>query len=367
MDIAEIIFRYHPEFASAMMRDGGVGGDLTRGELRRRFPTLRFRPRRETQAIIEAFRRNPASLRSTLAKSAGFASGATGARLGIRNPLLGRLAAGARALAPKLLGAGTGIDLGVKLGKVVYPRVRSSLPGTSETIRRELMLQSPSTPISTLIEAAQEFNQEQEDLENLIRGPRRSSAREKAAAAELLQSMEEDMQSMRDERRALRAATQLRGGTRAVSSPSELGAVVALGGDDGPESPSVEDVASVLEAMVQDLPKVSSPAIRDREFMVRERPLSSFEKARFQRDRRVSVPYAGKTRYDLDIPDHMRETAIVSQPLPRAVTRDMIKPRRRLQPTSPGTFGELLDESITDFQGAPMMSEREILRMLRGE
>jgi len=43
------------------------------------------------------------------------------------------------------------------------------------------------------------------------------------------------------------------------------------------------------------------------------------------------------------------------------------RPRRRLQPTAPGIFGELLDESITDFQGAPMMSEREILRMIRGE
>lgn len=166
--------------------------------------------------------------------------------------------------------------------------------------------------------------------------------------ADTLERMEEDLQSMRDEGRAIRAS--------APRPPLPV--------NDEPESPSVEDVASVLEAMVKNLP---SPAIRDSQFMLRERPLSSFEKARFQRDRRVNVPYAGRTRYDLDIPEHMRKAAVVSQPLPRAVTRDMIKPRRRLQTTSPGTFGELLDESITDFQGAPMMSEREILRMLRGE
>jgi|8_EtaG_2_1085327.scaffolds.fasta_scaffold00884_6 hypothetical protein len=56
---------------------------------------------------------------------------------------------------------------------------------------------------------------------------------------------------------------------------------------------------------------------------------------------------------------------VTSQQQSSAMRADRARPRRRLQPTAPGIFGELLDESITDFQGAPMMSEREILRMIR--
>ena len=65
--------------------------------------------------------------------------------------------------------------------------------------------------------------------------------------------------------------------------------------------------------------------------------------------------------------DTIRVPKITPQRQSSAMRADRAKPRRRLQPTAPGIFGELLDESITDFQGAPMMSEREILRMIRGE
>ncbi len=268
---------------------------------------------------------------------------------------------------------GTGISGGTTLAGLLYPMVRRDLPLTGEAARRndtremirERALLRAAEP--TLIEAAQEFNQEQEDLRNLIGAPNSSRRIGPDLTLEQIdrQTREEDF--ARRVRATERALDPFPGSPRLDSPERDAIAVLMAGDEDDVSESPVEDVASVLEAMVQDLPEVSSLAIRDRQFVPRERPLSSFEKARFQRDRRVSVPYAGKTRYDLDIPDHMRETAIVSQPLPRAVMRDMIKPRRRLQPTSPGTFGEFLDESITDFQGAPMMSEREILRMLRGE
>ena len=61
----------------------------------------------------------------------------------------------------------------------------------------------------------------------------------------------------------------------------------------------------------------------------------------------------------------IRVPKVTSQQQSSAMRADRTRPRRRLQPTAPGIFGELLDESITDFQGAPMMSEREILRMIR--
>jgi hypothetical protein len=65
--------------------------------------------------------------------------------------------------------------------------------------------------------------------------------------------------------------------------------------------------------------------------------------------------------------DRIRVPKITSQRQSSAMRADRARPRRRLQPTAPGIFGELLDPSVTDFQGAPMMSEREILRMFRGE
>jgi len=61
----------------------------------------------------------------------------------------------------------------------------------------------------------------------------------------------------------------------------------------------------------------------------------------------------------------IRVPKVTPQQQSSAMRADRARPRRRLQPTAPGIFGELLDESITDFQGAPMMSEREILRMIR--
>jgi hypothetical protein len=212
-----------------------------------------------------------------------------------------------------------------------------------------------------------------ENLESLIGDTRGRSRRERGTirdprsglsvfqsnmAADLLQRMEEDSQSMRDEEAAIRASAP-RPPLPASDEPAS----------DEPESSSVEDVASVLEAMVQD--------IRGRDVSVRPLPASGFRYTMIGGDRDQFLdalpPEARQTAQGLyDLSNRARAASRLADAgggaaLPRAVMRDMIKPRRRLQPTSPGTFGELLDESITDFQGAPMMSEREILRMLRGE
>jgi len=305
------IARRAPELVSRLMRRGSIGSD----ELASLTQNLTPAQKKAVTENLDAFR--------SYFRQARRAQVAGSGRAFLKRPL---------GMTPGQLVNRMGIAgaLGGLLKGAVYPRVRGSLPGMDEVVRRELMEQSPSLPVSTLIEAAQEFNQEQEDLKNLIRGPRSSSARERAAAEELLQSMEEDMQRMRDDRRALRAATTLRAGTRARPSAPEMGdavegmypnealmqdAITALrkieqdltpeqaerqrvreedfarrvraterafdpfpgsprldfpereaitvlmagDEDDVSESPSVEDVASVLEAMVQDLPKVSSP------------------------------------------------------------------------------------------------------------
>ena len=129
-------------------------------------------------------------------------------------------------------------------------------------------------------------------------------------------------------------------------------------------SPVFDQKPEIFEDILSTL-KLTGPAgisIKDRPLVPQMRPLSE-EERRFSTDRRINVPYAGRSRFH-----NMKEiprTAIVPQAESSAMRADRARSRRRLQPTAPGIFGELLDESITDFQGAPMMSEREILRMIR--
>tara|TARA_Y100001973_G_C5141712_1_gene303289 strand:+ start:78 stop:1106 length:1029 start_codon:yes stop_codon:yes gene_type:complete len=342
MDIIEIIFRHHPELASAMMRGEGIGADLTRGQLRRMFGTLRHRPRKETEAIIRAFRQNPAALRSALAQSAGFGSGAAGASLGITNPLLRRGRLGMRVLGKGALTAGTAYEIGKRLKDVAYPIIRDDLPGVAEQddlrLQRQLLEGSP-----VLTEAAERFM-----------AGRRADDLERALVEQATGIDEATLSSEAARRRQEARRQEIADFNNNRVRPA------------APEVTRQRQDERNLEELLSEF-ELTGPAIRDNQFMPQERPLSRLEKARFQRDRRVNVPYAGRTRYDLDIPDHMRRTATVSRPQPPAITEDMIRARRRLQPTAPGIFGELLDESITDFQGAPMMSEREILRLIRGE
>ena len=129
-------------------------------------------------------------------------------------------------------------------------------------------------------------------------------------------------------------------------------------------SPVFDQKPEIFEDILSTL-KLTGPAgisIKDRPLVPQMRPLSE-EERRFSTDRRINVPYAGRSRFHNM--EEIPRTAIVPQAESSAMRADRARSRRRLQPTAPGIFGELLDESITDFQGAPMMSEREILRMIR--
>ena len=225
-------------------------------------------------------------------------------------------------------------------------------------------------------QSIQGLNREAGPLDAVARPPRRSSYRD-AAEAELAemravmdalpQAREEDFQRrVRATQRAIppldsprpriadtvrEALTDPRRTEETTQAPVEVRAPVSDPVD------KIEDILSTL--------KLTGPAgisIKDRPLVPQMRPLSEEEK-RFSTDRRINVPYAGRSRFH-----NMEEipiTAIVPQEESSAMRADRARPRRRLQPTAPGIFGELLDESITDFQGAPMMSEREILRMIR--
>ena len=92
MDEIVKLLASHPEFSSWLMSDS-YGRGMTRGDLRKAFPSLRFRP--EGEAIVRLYRKDPTALRRAASLASGFSSGADAARL-----------TGLRSLLPRLAGAG---------------------------------------------------------------------------------------------------------------------------------------------------------------------------------------------------------------------------------------------------------------------
>ena len=95
MDEIARLLTSHPEFSSWLMSDSYTK-DVSRGDLRRAFQTLRFRP--EGEEIIRLFQRDPTALRRAASVASGFSSGADAARL-----------TGLRSLLPRLAGVGRGL------------------------------------------------------------------------------------------------------------------------------------------------------------------------------------------------------------------------------------------------------------------
>jgi len=107
MDEIARLLTSHPQFSSWLMSDGYIK-DVSRGDLRRAFATLRFRP--EGEEIIRLFKTDPTALRRAASVASGFSSGADTAGL-----------TGLRSLMPRLAGVGRGLAGGVAgiLGSVV--------------------------------------------------------------------------------------------------------------------------------------------------------------------------------------------------------------------------------------------------------
>lgn len=99
MDEIARLLTSHPEFSSWLMSDSYTK-DVSRGDLRRAFQTLRFRP--EGEEIIRLFQRDPTALRRAASVASGFSSGADAARL-----------TGLRSLLPRLAGVGRGLSGGL--------------------------------------------------------------------------------------------------------------------------------------------------------------------------------------------------------------------------------------------------------------
>ena len=95
MDEIARLLTSHPEFSSWLMGDSYTK-DVSRGDLRKAFQTLRFRP--EGEEIIRLFQTDPTALRRAASVASGFSSGADAARL-----------TGLRSLLPRLAGVGRGL------------------------------------------------------------------------------------------------------------------------------------------------------------------------------------------------------------------------------------------------------------------
>ena len=162
---------------------------------------------------------------------------------------------------------------------------------------------------------------------------------------------------------AIRAAAQEQGESPDVSLsltaeagdlPSLLSPELDMSIDSGSPFGLPDDLSDLVEIIAQE--ETESPADQLKKI------ISTLELSG------PSLRQSSLDSFNAPVPtDTIRVPKITSQRQSSAMRADRAKPRRRLQPTAPGIFGELLDESITDFQGAPMMSEREILRMIRGE
>lgn len=393
MDIIELIFRHHPELASAMMRGDGIGADLTKGELRRMFPTLRFRPQKETENIIKAFRQNPAALRSSLAQSAGYGSGATAARLALANPMLARGSAVAR--------GGTGTGFGILALEAILDADRD-LPGIQAVGRssgrgrilgrdtlRQTPFSGPSRP-EDMVRMSDIIYEGAEDPRTIA----------PAGASQTMTRLDTDDVFMGSDNGNVFLEDELDNFERMQGQVAEgradAGTLVI------PGSPRTErrrndrvGPSSRLERdLVEQARGLLSPKATQKRQGERRQEIANFDNNRVRpaapempRGIRPDEPEMGVDMQSvLEELLGMGHVGSMSAPrrdgggsaegsVPRPTTQgqssairaDRAKPRRRLQPTAPGIFGELLDESITDFQGAPMMSEREILRMIRGE
>lgn len=111
MDEIARLLTSHPQFSSWLMSDGYIK-DVSRGDLRRAFASLRFRP--EGEEIIRLFKTDPTALRRAASVASGFSGGADTAGL-----------TGLRSLMPRLAGVGRGLAGGLAgiLGSVAVDDV----------------------------------------------------------------------------------------------------------------------------------------------------------------------------------------------------------------------------------------------------
>ena len=367
MDIIEIIFRHHPELASAMMRGEGIGADLTRGQLRQMFPSLRFRPQKETEAIVRAFRQNPAALRSGLAQSAGFGGGSAGARLALRNPMLARGSAALRS--GSLAGLAT-LALPAALDQVK--------PRTSERGRmfgHDTLRQTPSSM------RPEDMVRMSDILYEGAEDPRRMAPAGAGQTMTLQDELDnfERMQRQVAEGRAEAGTLAVPGSPRTQDRRSRLERALveqARGFDEA--TLSAEAAQRRQEARRQAVADFNNNRVRPAApIMPRDiRPdepemgggMQSVLDELLAMDRMVPPPSGGKGSPVARIPVKSRGRG---QGQAKEVLPDIGKPAprttRQFVPSNrPGVMGSWQDLPY-ELQPATTLSEREILRMIRGE
>jgi hypothetical protein len=92
--IVQQLLQHHPDLASWVMSDDFWNrGAMSRGDLRKAFPTLRRH--RSGEEVVKQILKNPTALRREVSLASGFASGANAARLAGLRSLLPSIARGA--------------------------------------------------------------------------------------------------------------------------------------------------------------------------------------------------------------------------------------------------------------------------------
>jgi hypothetical protein len=376
MDIIEIIFRHHPELASAMMRGEGIGADLTRGQLRRMFGTLRHRPRKETEAIIRAFRQNPAALRNALAQSAGFGSGATGARLALSNPMLARGrsallrgggAAGLASLAiPAILDAdkdlpgiqadGTTSQRGRMLGHDTLRQTPFSMRPEDMVRMSDIIYEGAEDPRRTTPAGASQTMTLQDELDNFERMQRQvAEGRAEAGTLAVPGSPRTRDRRSRLERALVEQARGLDEATLSAEAAQRR------------QEAHRQAVADFNNNRVRPAAPIMPRDIRPDEPEMGGGMQSVLEEL-LAMDRMVPPPSGGKDSPVARIPVKSRGRGEgqakevlpdIGKPAPRT-TRQFVPSNR------PGVMGSWQDLPY-ELQPATTLSEREILRLIRGE